>query len=74
VSDLLSAAAPLLTAALTLWGSPVTWVEIVAFVLSLWMVLCNLRVKVLGWPLAIISSVLYALLFAAGKLYGEAAL
>ena len=74
MSDLLSAAAPLLTAAFTLWGSPVTWLEIVAFVLSVWMVLCNLRVSILGWPLAIISSVLYALLFASGKLYGEAAL
>lgn len=74
MSDLLSAAAPLLTPAFALWGSPVTWLEIVAFGLSVWMVLCNLRVNVLGWPLAIISSVLYALLFASGKLYGEAGL
>ncbi len=74
MSDLLLAAAPLLAPAFTLWGSAVTWLEIVAFGLSVWMVLCNLRVQVLGWPLAIISSLLYALLFASGKLYGEAAL
>jgi len=71
---LLQACAPLLVAAFTLWGSPVTWLEIVACVLSIWMVLCNLRVNPLGWPLAILSSVLYALLFASYKLYGEASL
>ncbi len=71
---LLHAAQPLLAAAFTLWGSPVTWLEIVAFVLSVWMVLCNLRVNPLGWPLAIASSLLYALLFADSRLYGEASL
>jgi nicotinamide mononucleotide transporter len=58
----------------TLWGSPVTWLEIVAFGLSLAMVAANMRVKVVGWPLAIASSLLYALLFADSKLYGEASL
>ena len=71
---LLLAARPALTAAFTLWGSPVTWLEIVAFVLALAMVGCNLRVHVAGWPLAILSSLAYALLFADSKLYGEAAL
>jgi len=71
---LLQGAAPLLAAAFTLWGSPVTWVEIVAFVLSIWMVVCNMRVDPLGWPLAIVSSLLYALLFASYQLYGEAGL
>ncbi len=74
MEPLLQACAPLLAAAFTLWGSPVTWLEIVACVLSIWMVLCNLRVNPLGWPLAILSSVLYALLFASYKLYGEASL
>jgi nicotinamide mononucleotide transporter len=60
--------------AFQLWGSPVTWLEIVAFVLSLAMVLANLRVKPIAWPLAILSSLLYALLFADSKLYGEASL
>jgi len=70
----LAAAAPLLAAAFTLWGSPVTWAEILAFGLAVWMVVCNWRVNPLAWPLAIASSVLYALLFADVKLYGMAAL
>ena len=65
---------PLLAAAFTLLGSPVTWLEIVAFVLSVWMVVCNMRVDPLAWPLAIVASLLYGLLFAASKLYGEAGL
>lgn len=74
LDTLLLAARPLLAAAFTLWGSPVTWLELLAFVLSVWMVLCNLRVNPAGWPLAIASSLLYALLFADSKLYGEAGL
>ena len=66
--------APLLAEAFTLWGSPTTWLEVVACVLSVWMVLCNMRVDPTGWPLAIVSSLLYALLFAHSKLYGEASL
>jgi nicotinamide mononucleotide transporter len=60
--------------AFTLWGSPVTWTEVAAFVLSVWMVVCNMRVRPLAWPLAIVSSLLYAMLFAHSKLYGEASL
>ncbi len=71
---LLLAARPLLAPAFTLWGSPLTWLEIVACGLSVWMVLCNLRVNPLGWPLAIAASLLYALLFADSRLYGEASL
>ena len=65
---------PLLAEAFTLWGSPTTWLEVAGFALSVWMVLCNMRVNPLGWPLAIVSSLLYALLFANSKLYGEASL
>ena len=65
---------PLLAAAFTLLGSPVTWLEIVAFGLSLWMVVCNMRVHILAWPLAIAASLAYGLLFAHSKLYGEASL
>ncbi|CAD5374571.1 Ribosyl nicotinamide transporter, PnuC-like [Rubrivivax sp. A210] len=74
IDGLLQTAAPLLAPAFTLWGSAVTWLEIAAFVLSVWMVLCNMRVNPLGWPLAIASSALYALLFVGSKLYGEAGL
>ena len=70
----LQAARPLLAPVFTLLGSPVTVLELVAFVLGIAMVVCNLRVNPLGWPLAIVSSLLYALLFADSKLYGEAGL
>jgi len=74
LQTLLGAAAPLLAPAFTAWGTAVTWLEIAAFVLSVWMVGCNMRVHPLGWPLAIASSLLYALLFADSRLYGEAGL
>ena len=66
--------APILVPAFTLWGSPVTWLELVAFVLSIAMVLCNFRVNPWAWPLAIVASALYGLLFASSRLYGEASL
>ena len=71
---LLQAARPALAPAFTLWGNPVTGLEIAAFVLALLMVWANLRVNAVGWPLAIVSSLMYALLFADSKLYGEAGL
>lgn len=74
MTDLLAATAPLLAPAFTWAGSAFTWLELVAVLLSLWMVACNLRVNPLGWPLAIASSALYALLFVHSRLYGEAAL
>ena len=64
----------LLTPAFTLCGSPFTWTELIACVLSIWMVVCNMRVQVLAWPLALTSSLLYFVLFWSGKLYGEASL
>lgn len=66
--------APLIAPAFVAWGSPVSWLEIVAFVLALVMVGCNLRVNPLAWPLAIISSALYGVLFLDSRLYGEAGL
>jgi nicotinamide mononucleotide transporter len=66
--------APLLAAPFSLLGSPVTWLEMVAFVLALWMVFANMRVQLIAWPLAITSSAAYLVLFAHSKLYGEAGL
>jgi len=74
MDTLLTWLAPLFTPALTALGSPITWVELLAFVLSIWMVVCNMREHVLAWPLALLSSLLYFLLFWSGKLYGEASL
>lgn len=49
-------------------------VELAGFVLSLAMVYCNIREIHWGWPLAILSSVLYGLVFWNSQLYGEASL
>ena len=51
-----------------------SWAEVLGSVLGLWMVMCNLRVNPLGWPLAIASSVLYLLVFFEARLYGDAGL
>ncbi len=66
--------AALLAPAFTAFGSPASWLELLAFVLAVWMVLCNMRVRLLAWPLAFVSALLYFALFWDGKLYGEAAL
>jgi nicotinamide mononucleotide transporter len=74
MDGLLQSARPLLAPAFSLWGSPVTWLEMLAFVLSLAMVVCNIRVNLLAWPLAIAASLLYFVLFWDSRLYGEAGL
>ena len=74
MNDFLSTTAPLLAPAFRLAGSDFTWLELVAVLLSLAMVGCNLRINPLGWPLAIAASALYGLLFVHSKLYGEASL
>ena len=74
MTSLLQALQPLFASAFTLWGSPVTWLEIVAFALAITMVIFNIRVNPLGWPLAIVSSILYFALFWNSRLYGEAGL
>lgn len=58
----------------TLWGSPVTGLEALAFGAALAMVVLNMRVNPWAWPLAIVSSAAYAWLFADARLYGEAGL
>ena len=65
---------PLFTPAFTLWGSPTTWLEIAAVVIALAMVGCNIRMIHWGWPLAVISSLMYFALFWRSKLYGDASL
>jgi nicotinamide mononucleotide transporter len=74
MSALLQTLQPLFATAFTLWGGAVTWVEIVAFVLAIAMVVFNIRVNPWGWPLAIVSSLLYFALFWNSKLYGDASL
>lgn len=74
MDSLLHVLQPLFASAFTLWGAPVTRLEIVAFVLALAMVGFNIRVNPLGWPLAIVSSLLYFFLFWDSRLYGDASL
>lgn len=65
---------PLWQPAFTLWASPISWAEVLAFALSLWMVERNMRVSAWAWPLAIVASALYFFVFRRAALYGEAAL
>jgi nicotinamide mononucleotide transporter len=74
LSALVDAAAPLLASAFLVAGASITWLELVAFALAIAMVLLNIRVNPLGWPLAIASSLLYFLLFWNSRLYGDASL
>jgi nicotinamide mononucleotide transporter len=60
--------------AFVLWGSGVTWLELVAVSLAVVMVACNMREIHWGWPLAIVSSLLYVALFWRSGVYGQAAL
>ncbi|MFN5166294.1 MAG: nicotinamide riboside transporter PnuC [Pseudomonadota bacterium] len=73
-APLLDWARPALASAFSLWGSPVTWLELAAFGLSLAMVAANIRVRPVAWPLAMAAALLYALLFADARLYGQVAL
>ena len=68
MSDLLFAEA------FTLWGSPTSWLEIAAVAIALAMVGCNIREIHWGWPLAIVSSLMYFAIFWRNKLYGDASL
>ncbi len=69
-----SAAAALQRTDLVVLGYEVSRAEWLGAALGLWMVVCNARVHPLGWPLAMISSLLYALVFMDNHLYGQAAL
>ena len=60
--------------AFALWGAPTTWLEVVAAVLAVVMVGCNMREIHWGWPLATVSSLLYVGVFAQAGIYGDASL
>lgn len=57
-----------------LWGTETSWLEVIAFVLALWMVVGNIHEKLWAWPLALISSSLYFMVFWRSRLYGDASL
>ncbi|RZI68646.1 MAG: nicotinamide riboside transporter PnuC [Variovorax sp.] len=60
--------------AFVLWGAPTSWLEVIAASLALVMVGCNLREIHWGWPLAILSSLLYVAVFSQARIYGDASL
>ncbi len=62
----------MLETAFTLLGTAVTWLEVIAFVLALANIACNVFEIHWGWPLTIVASALYVWLFYVSKLYGEA--
>jgi nicotinamide mononucleotide transporter len=64
----------MLSEAFTLLGAPVTWLEVLAFLLALACVVLSAYEIHWGWPLAFVSSLLYAWLFGVSRLYGEAGL
>lgn len=64
----------LFTEAFTVRGASTTWLELAAVVLSLVTVLCNIRQIHWGWPVAVVASSLYCLLFWHNRLYGNASL
>ncbi len=74
MDSLLQALQPFFAPAFSVWGTPVSALELVAFVLALVMVWLNMRVNALAWPLAIVSSLLYFALFWNSRLYGDASL
>jgi nicotinamide mononucleotide transporter len=61
----------MLETAFHFFGSPVSYLEALAFVLALAMVVCSAYELPITWPLAIVSSALYVWLFYVSKLYGE---
>jgi len=60
--------------AFVLGNAPTSWLEVIAASLALAMVGCNMREIHWGWPLAIVSSLLYVAVFAQARIYGDATL
>ena len=65
---------PFFAPAFSLWGTPVSLLELVAFAMAVVMVVLNMRVNAWAWPLAMASSLLYFALFWNSRLYGDASL
>jgi nicotinamide mononucleotide transporter len=60
--------------ALSLFGLAASWAELLGAILGVAMVVCNIRQIHWGWPLAFLSSVMYAFVFFDSLLFAEAAL
>lgn len=62
------------TTAFHMLGAPASWAEVLGALLGLAMVVCNIRQVHWGWPLALLSSLLYGWVFWGARLYAEALL
>lgn len=62
----------ILESAFTLWGLPVTWLEVISFILALITVMCNVFEIHWSFMFAIVSSGMYAWFFVHSGIYGEA--
>ena len=58
--------------AFTFAGQGTSWLELIAVILAFVCVFYNVRENPIGWPFAIVSSLLYTWLFSHHKLYGDA--
>src|SRR5690349_1566485 len=74
MDTLLHALQPLFTTALTVAGAPVTWLELAGCLPAVAMVVFNMGVNPLAWPVAIVSSLMFFALVWKYGLYGEASL
>lgn len=64
----------LLQPAFYLFGTPTSWAECVGSLSGILMVFCNLRLWTAAWPLSILSSLSYLLVFLDSHIYGNASL
>jgi len=60
--------------AFTLWGVGVTWLEVAGDVTGLLCVWLVTKEKVWNWPVGLVNTVLFSLLFLQSKLYADATL
>ena len=74
MDTLLQMLQPLFGTAFAIRGVPVSWLELIGCGLAVLMVVFNMRVNPVAWPLAIASSLLFFALFWNSRLYGEAGL
>ena len=74
MDTLLQVLQPLFGTAFAIRGVPVSWLELIGCGMAVLMVVFNMRVHPIAWPLAIASSLLFFALFWNSRLYGEAGL
>ena len=59
------------TIAFSVWGYPLSWLELVGTIFNLWSVWLMTRNRILTWPIGIVGVVLFMLLFWQIHLYAD---